>query len=177
MNEAPASREPRTVYLALGGNIGDRLLNLCVALRRLASAGEVVAVSGLYETAAAGVTDQPPFYNAACALFTDLALADLLAVAKRTEWELGRRPGIVWGPRPVDIDLLLAGAETIDAPRLAVPHPRLAERAFVLVPLADIAVEVRHPLLGTSVAELLSALPVEDREGVWRLGGSEWARG
>lgn len=176
MSETKAAREPRTVYLALGGNVGDRLLNLCTALRRLTDVGEVVAVSALYETAAAGVTDQPPFYNVACALRTVLRLRDLLTVAKRIEWELGRRPGRVWGPRPADVDLLLAGAETINTPRLSVPHPHLAERAFVLAPLADIAAGAHHPLLGLTVAELLSALPVEERAGVKRRCGPEWAR-
>ncbi len=165
----------RTVHLALGSNVGDRRLNLRAALARLATVTELGPVSGLYETAPAGVTEQPPFYNAACAVRTALSLQELLALAKRIEWELGRRPSRVWGPRPADIDLLLAGEEPYACERLTVPHPRLAERGFVLLPLAEIAVVQFVPGTGRSVAALLSALPAEERAGARRIAGPEWA--
>src|SRR4051794_16260579 len=115
----------RPVHLALGGNVGDREQNLRNALEALAELGRLRAVSSLYETAPVGVLDQPSFLNAACALRTSLSLPDLLKAAKRIEWELGRRPGLRWGPRPVDVDILVAGHELLETPELTVPHPRL----------------------------------------------------
>src|SRR5579871_4001249 len=153
----------RTVHLALGSNLGDRRQNLRYALARLAATMDVGPVSGLYETAPVGVSEQPPFYNAACAVRTAMSLSDLLALAKRIEWELGRRPSRVWGPRPADLDLLLAGEETIATERLSVPHPRLTERGFVLLPLAEIAAARIVPGTGQSVAALLSALSAGER--------------
>ncbi|HEY7295409.1 MAG TPA: 2-amino-4-hydroxy-6-hydroxymethyldihydropteridine diphosphokinase [Dehalococcoidia bacterium] len=165
----------RTVMLALGSNLGDRLQNLRYAVARLAAHGAVEAVSGLYETAPVGVTEQPAFYNAACAFASDLSLPALLALAKRIEWELGRRPAQVWGPRPCDIDLLLAGEESLASPALTVPHPRLAERAFVLAPLAEIAGNVPVPGCDRTVEALWLALPAAERASVRRIAGPGWA--
>ncbi len=165
----------RTVHLALGSNIGDRRLNLRAALARLAASTALGPVSGLYETAPVGVTDQPPFFNAACAVRTALSLQELLALVKRIEWELGRRPSRVWGPRPADIDLLLAGEESCASERLTVPHTRLAERGFVLLPLAEIAAAQIVPGAVQSVAALLSVLPAEERAGARSIAGPEWA--
>jgi len=172
-----ADRTPRPVYLALGSNVGDRLLNLRGALARLARLGVVSNVAGLYVTAPVGVTDQPAFYNSACELVTHLSLPQLLKEAKRIEWDLGRRPSRVWGPRPIDIDIVLAASETIDEPDLVVPHPRLPERAFVLAPLSEIAGKALHPILNRTVAELLAALSPEERAGVQRINGSGWYLG
>lgn len=172
---ARTSEPKRSVCLALGANMGDRIENLRTALARLACAGPVIAVSALYRTSPVGVTDQPDFLNAACRLQTELPLDELLALVKQIEWELGRRPARFWGPRPLDIDLILAGSETVTTPDLVVPHPSIAERAFVLVPLAEIAGEQRHPVLGQDVRSLLASLPKEELDAVVRLRGPEWA--
>jgi len=172
---APSSPPARLVYLALGANVGDRIENLRTALARLAGIGSLVAVSGLYHTAPVGVTDQPDFLNAACLVQTELSLDKLLVVVKQIEWEGGRRPARFWGPRPLDIDIILASSETVATAELVVPHPRMAERAFVLVPLSEIAGEQRHPLLARDVRSLLAGLPAAELETVVRLRGPEWA--
>jgi GTP cyclohydrolase-4 len=159
-------------YLGLGANLGDRRANLAAALRRLGAVGRVVAVSSLWQTAPVGPPGQPPYLNAAVALDSGLAPRTLLAFAKRVEWELGRRPGPVWGPRPLDIDILLADGARVDEPGLVVPHPRMAERGFVLWPLAEIAPAVVHPTLGRTVALLRDAV---GGAGVERIAGPEWA--
>ena len=129
-----------SAYLSLGANIGDPEAQLVEALRRLASApgNRLVAVSGLYRTAPLGLTDQPDFLNCAARLETDLDPYALLALAQSIEAELGRVRTVRWGPRTIDIDILLYGAVRQDDPRLTLPHPRMLERAFVLAPLLDI---------------------------------------
>jgi 2-amino-4-hydroxy-6-hydroxymethyldihydropteridine diphosphokinase len=142
------------VYLGLGANLGDRERNLAVALLRLEPLVRVEAVSALYETDPVGPQDQPPYLNAACRAVTGLPPRGLLRHIKEVERELGRRGGERWGPRPIDIDLLLYGDVAIDEDGLRVPHPELARRAFVLVPLADVAAGARHPTLGRAIDEL-----------------------
>lgn len=168
-------------YLGLGANIGNREANLRLALRWLASACEVVAVSSLYASDAVvlpGQPEGPEFRNAACAVETALSPADLLAHLKRIEHAIGRRPGARWAARPIDIDILLYGGERIDEATplgpLTVPHPLLAERPFVLVPLAEIAAEAVHPALGRAVGAI-----AEDAEvvGLRWLSGPGWAAG
>jgi 2-amino-4-hydroxy-6-hydroxymethyldihydropteridine diphosphokinase len=160
------------VYLALGSNLGDRERNIAVALRRLAPLAQVQAVSSLYETDPVP-EGQPPYLNAACRVTTGLQPKALLRHIKEVERELGRRGGERWGPRPIDIDLLLYGDLTIDEDSLRLPHEGLAERAFVLVPLAEIAPDVRHPALHRSVRELAEAT---DRSGVRLLAEAGWER-
>jgi 2-amino-4-hydroxy-6-hydroxymethyldihydropteridine diphosphokinase len=142
------------VYLALGSNLGDRAGNLRRALQTLSEQLTIDAVSPCYETEPAYVLDQPRFYNLACRAATDLAPLDLLHDLKRLETALGREPGLRFGPRVIDLDLLFYNDLILDSAELTLPHPRLHERAFVLVPLADIAPGLVHPVLGLTIAAL-----------------------
>ncbi|HYG87715.1 MAG TPA: 2-amino-4-hydroxy-6-hydroxymethyldihydropteridine diphosphokinase [Azospirillum sp.] len=152
-----------TVYLALGSNLGDRMANLDAAIARLAPAVRVMARSAVYETAPMYVADQPAFLNMVVEGETDLPPDALLAHLKGIEAELGRKAGGVrFGPREVDLDILLYGREVLTTPVLEIPHPRMAERAFVLRPLADVAADVRHPMLGRTIVELLAKVPGAD---------------
>ena len=156
------------VYLGLGTNLGDREAHLREAVRRLDEAGvHVTALSPLYETAPVGYLDQPDFLNAVCRAECQLPPHDLLRVVKGIEAALGRRPSFRNAPRPVDIDILFYDDRVLDTPDLVIPHPRLAERAFVLVPLTDLAPEFVHPVLGHIIADLLTAV---DRASVHPYG-------
>lgn len=149
-----------TAYLLLGSNLGDRVVTLHRALLALAEkAGRLVAVSGVYETAAWGLEAQPAFLNQAVQLGTDLTPERLLAACQQVEADLGRERLELWGPRTLDVDILLYDDVVLATEQLTLPHPRLAERRFALVPLADIAPAYQHPQLHQSVAELLAACP------------------
>ena len=134
---------PRRAYLSLGSNLGDRVAHLQFGLDGLADrAGRVVAISPVYETEPVGGPPQPDFLNAVVVVETELPARELLRVAKALEAAAGRQPpepGKRWGPRPLDIDVLMVGDERVDEPDLVVPHPRIHQRAFVLAPLADVA--------------------------------------
>jgi 2-amino-4-hydroxy-6-hydroxymethyldihydropteridine diphosphokinase len=148
------------VYIGLGANLGDREQTIRRALELLGSDPEidVVAVSSLRETDPVGYTDQPEFLNGAAALRTELSPRTLLERLLRIERELGReRSGPRFGPRTIDLDLLVYGSEEVDEPGLKIPHPRLAEREFVLEPLAELDSDLDVPGKG-SVRALLAAL-------------------
>ena len=164
------------VFLGLGANLGNRAANLSMALRYLSSLARVDAVSSLYETAPIGSHNQPSFYNAVCRIATGLSPEALLDYLKRVEFEIGRRPAPHWAARPVDLDILLYGERAVETDRLVVPHPRLAERAFVLVPLAEIAPDVRHAVLGRIVSEMLASMGGPEIAGVRKLEPSGWER-
>ena len=145
-----------TVYLGLGSNLGDRMDNLNRAVRLIdeIEGASVRRVSPVYETAPVGGPPQGAYLNAAVEVAAAIEPRELLRLCKEIESRLGRTPSGPWGPRTIDIDILLAGEAVFAEPGLTVPHPRMAERGFVLYPLADIAPGAIHPVLGVTVAEL-----------------------
>lgn len=149
----------KTAYLSLGSNLGDRQSNLRNAIGRLLELGDVVEVSSLYETEPVEMTDQPWFLNCAVAVRTELMAREFLAGILAIEKSMGRLRTQPKGPRLIDIDILLFGAQTINTSELTVPHPAMAERRFVLEPLAEIAPYVKHPTSKKSISELLNQLP------------------
>lgn len=151
-------------WIGLGANLGDPVATIGAARERLAGLGRVAAVSSLYRTPAWGVTDQPPFVNAAVGLDTALAPHDLLAALKALEADLGRVATFRWGPRAIDLDILDYAGVRLDDPQLTIPHARLFERAFALVPLAEIA---------PAYAPARDALPAADLAAIERIGPLE----
>jgi 2-amino-4-hydroxy-6-hydroxymethyldihydropteridine diphosphokinase len=164
-----------TSYIGLGSNLGDRVATLRTAVQRLETLGGVNAVSSLYETEPVGYLGQPPFLNAVVALDTALAPADLLSTLLGIERDLGRTRSFPNAPRTLDLDLLLVDDVILYTPDLTLPHPRLHERAFVLVPLAEIAPELVHPVSGQTVWEILRAL--RNRGGVEVHAPAGWEYG
>ena len=163
----------KTVYLGLGSNVGDKKSNMRAAVKRLRDAGscDVTAVSSLYRTAPVDVTDQPDFLNAVIAARTTLRPSDLLKLCRDVEHSIGRKRTIRWGPRVIDIDILLYEDQILRGKDLAIPHPRITERAFVLVPLAEIAPDVvlRRGLTAQEAARAI------DCGGVERIEPASWS--
>lgn len=160
-----------TAYLGLGSNIGDRDSNLREAVVRLGdSAGlTVVAISSIYETAPWGYTDQPDFLNCVLEIETRLTPTELLARTEKVEQDVGRTPSWRYGPRLIDVDILLYGEQCLqlDDPDLVIPHPRMELRAFVLIPLAEIARDEVHPGLKRTISELASKFDEQEGVRIW----------
>lgn len=150
------------VYFGLGSNLGDRDEFLRFGVKALEAVAEIDAVSSVYDTAPMLVTDQPRFHNLVCTGRTRLAPLNLLHELKAIEREAGRTEGPRYGPRPLDIDILFYDDLTMTTPELTIPHPGLAERGFVLAPLAEIAPNLRHPVLGETIEALLKAVGSAD---------------
>lgn len=158
--------EPVTVYLGLGSNMGDRQANLDRALDFLSQRLRMGKVSSIYDTEALGNADQPRFLNLVCQAYTRIEPMALLALVKGIESKLGRT-GKSGAPRTIDIDILLYGEQVMETPELVIPHPEMTERAFVLVPLVEIAPDLRHPVSGKTVKELLKG--ITEKQGVFKL--------
>ena len=150
-------------YIGVGTNLGNRQENLHQATQALGRQVDLLRSSPIYETAPWGFLDQPAFLNQVLEIQTDIAPPDLLAALKQIEADMGRLPSVRYGPRLIDLDILFYGQECINLPGLTIPHPALCERAFVLVPLSDLAPELRHPVNGLLVKEILSRV---DTSGV-----------
>src|SRR5690242_6835137 len=157
---------PNIAYLSLGSNMGDRQDHLEQAIAQLKALGEVTATSRFYETEPVEFTDQALFLNCAVVLATELSPPDLIAKILDIERSRGRVRVQKKGPRTVDIDILLYGDQVLKSSELTLPHPAMARRRFVLEPLAEIAPNVRHPVLKKTVAELLKELPPGQK--VWK---------
>ena len=157
-----------TAYLGLGANLGNREASLAQAAAYLEDPPNLTLLrsSSIYETAPWGYTEQPDFLNCVLEINTRLSPVALLRRAQDAEQAVGRQPSRRYGPRLIDVDILLYGGLTLrlDAPDLQIPHPRMAVRAFVLVPLAELVGNLAHPVLNRTIADLSSA--VEGREGV-----------
>lgn len=150
----------KTAYLSLGANLGDRVANIRKALDLLAETGvEVRRVSSFYKTEPVEFRAQPWFVNCAVEIATDLMPMHLLKAVKSVERALGRRIGVAKGPRPIDIDILLYENVTMHSSQLTIPHERLSERKFVLIPLRELAANARHPINQRTVLEMLQETP------------------
>ena len=161
--------EPVTAYLGLGSNLGDRQANLDRALEFLGQRLRVKKISSIYDSEPVGNIEQPRFLNLVCEVVTNLPPMGLLALGKGIENKLGRGGGPSGAPRTIDIDILLYGDEVIETPELTIPHSRMARRAFVLVPLVEIAPDVKHPVTGQTAKEMLKA--AKEVQGVFKWEG------
>jgi 2-amino-4-hydroxy-6-hydroxymethyldihydropteridine diphosphokinase len=152
------AQNPVIVYLGLGSNLGDRQQNMSRAIDMMPNSVDVRRISSCYETEPLGYARQPRFLNAVCEAATTLPPDGLLAVLKEIECRLGRRPSFADAPRPMDIDILFYGDRVTRSADLVIPHPRIEERGFVLVPLAEISPALVHPVTGRTVREMLTRL-------------------
>ena len=145
-----------TVYIGIGSNLGDRHKNCLRAVELLKKSGlSVTKQSSVHETEPWGLTDQPAFLNMAVEMETGLATTELLGLLKKIEKDMGRQETVKWGPRIIDIDILLYDDIILNTDALTIPHPLMHEREFVLVPLAELANDLVHPVLKKRIGELL----------------------
>lgn len=164
----------KTVYLSLGSNVGDREQHLAAAIEALGAHGiRVTRQSSIYATEPVDIETQSWFLNCAVEAETDLMPRQLLRAIRQIENEIGRRRLVRSGPRVIDLDILLCGSSIIRAAELEVPHPRMAERRFVLVPLTEIAPTVRHPLKNKTIAELFAETSDRSAVRVWKPEGQQ----
>jgi 2-amino-4-hydroxy-6-hydroxymethyldihydropteridine diphosphokinase len=163
--EHDQEQHPHLIYLGMGTNRGDRLANLAATIEALPPQVQVVRQSPVYQTPPWGYTDQPDFLNLVVEAQTALPPKELIAYLKDLELKVGRTASFRWGPREIDIDILFYNQLVYAEDGLEIPHPRLHDRAFVLVPLADLTPELIHPKLNSSVSELLSEI---DSSGITR---------
>jgi 2-amino-4-hydroxy-6-hydroxymethyldihydropteridine diphosphokinase len=152
-------------YLSLGTNLGNRLDNLTQAVALLASLAILRKQSAVYETPPWGYLDQPSFLNQVLEVNTPYEPLELLKLLKDVEYKIGRRPTFRYGPRLIDLDILFYNDLVFESPTLTIPHPTLHTRAFVLVPLSEIAPDLRHPVLDKTVSELVITV---DPQGIHR---------
>ncbi|HSZ21326.1 MAG TPA: 2-amino-4-hydroxy-6-hydroxymethyldihydropteridine diphosphokinase [Candidatus Acidoferrum sp.] len=159
----------KLIYLSLGSNLGDRAANLERAIEALQGIGApVLRRSSIYETEPVDFLAQPWFLNCVVEAETSLAARQLLEALQEIERKLGSRKRVPRGPRIIDLDILFYDAKVIHESGIEIPHPRLAERRFVLVPLVELAPEFRHPALHKTAAELLSATPDRSEVTIWK---------
>jgi 2-amino-4-hydroxy-6-hydroxymethyldihydropteridine diphosphokinase len=156
------NNQANLVYIALGTNLGQRLENLQNAAAALSPAVVILMRSHVYETPPWGFLDQPHFLNQVVQVETNLQPIDLLGYLKSLERQMGREKSIKYGPRLIDLDILFYNDLILDTPRLTIPHPRIAERGFVLIPLADLDPNLRHPISGFTVGEMLDNIDSTD---------------
>lgn len=149
---------PTIAYIGLGSNIGNKIEACLKAIELLASAGRVTRASSLYCTEPVGYAEQEDFVNAVVEIETALSATELLKACQSIEDRLGRRRTVRWGPRTMDLDILLYGDAVLETPELSIPHPLMASRRFVLVPLCEIAPHALHPRLKKKATELLGEL-------------------
>lgn len=149
-----------TGYLLIGGNVGDRAANLQTALKRISeTCGTITSTSSLYETAAWGNTNQPSFYNQAVVVTTPLSPVALMDQLLEIELEMGRIRTQKYGPRTIDLDILMIDELVISSEKLTIPHPQMHNRRFALLPMVEVAPTLKHPLLDQSIEDLLQNCP------------------